>query len=68
MAVVKVIEVLAQSEEGWEDAVQQALTEASKTVQNIKSIYIKDMQAIVENNEITGYRVNTKISFVVGEG
>jgi flavin-binding protein dodecin len=67
MAVVKVIEVLAQSEESWEDAVQKALDEASKTVRNIKSIYIKDLQAIVENNEITAYRVNTKISFVVGE-
>jgi flavin-binding protein dodecin len=67
MAVVKVIEVLAQSEESWEDAVHKALDEASKTVRNIKSIYIKDLQAIVENNEITAYRVNTKISFVVGE-
>ena len=67
MAVVKVIEVLAQSDEGWEDAVEKALREASETVRNIKSIYIKDMQAIVEDNEITGYRVNTKISFMVGE-
>jgi len=67
MAVVKVIEVLAQSDQGWEDAVEKALREASETVRNIKSIYIKDMQAIVEDNEITGYRVNTKISFMVGE-
>jgi hypothetical protein len=66
MAVVKVIEVLAQSDESWEDAVQQALDEASKTVRNIKSIYVKDFQAIVEGGEITGYRVNTKISFEVG--
>ena len=67
MAVVKVIEVLAQSDEGWEDAVEKALAEASQTVRNIKSIYVKDFQAIVEDNEITGYRVNTKISFMVGE-
>ncbi|MEA3375236.1 MAG: dodecin family protein [Chloroflexota bacterium] len=67
MAVVKVIEVLAQSEDGLEDAVQKALDEASKTVRNIKSIYVKDFQAIVEDNEIMGYRVNTKISFLVGE-
>ena len=66
MAVVKVIEVLAQSDESWEDAVQQALDEASKTVRNIKSIYVKDFQAIVEGGKITGYRVNTKISFEVG--
>lgn len=67
MSVVKVIEVIAQSDEGWEDAVQVALEEASKTVRNIKSIYVKDIQAIVEDNEISGYRVNTKISFMVGE-
>jgi hypothetical protein len=66
MAVVKVIEVLAQSDESWEDAVQQALDEASRTVRNIESIYVKDFQAIVEENEIVGYRVNTKISFLVG--
>ncbi|MFO7742978.1 MAG: dodecin family protein [Anaerolineae bacterium] len=67
MAVVKVIEVLAQSEDGLEHAVQKALDEASKTVRNIKSIYVKDFQAIVEDNEIAAYRVNTKISFLVGE-
>ena len=66
MSVVKVIEVLAQSEHGWEDAVQKALEEASKTVRNIKSIYVKDFQAIVEGGEIAAYRVDTKISFEVG--
>jgi flavin-binding protein dodecin len=65
MAVVKVIEILAQSDKSWEDAVQVALAEAAKTVRNIKSIYIKDMQAIVENDRITAYRVDTKISFEV---
>lgn len=67
MPVVKVIEVLAQSEKSWEDAVQVALTEAAKTVRGIKTIYVKDMQAIVENDRIVQYRVNTKISFGVGD-
>ena len=65
MAIVKVIEVLAQSNESWEDAARVALQEAAMTVQGIQSIYIKEFQAVVENNEITGYRVNAKISFVV---
>jgi len=65
MAIVKVIEVLAQSEKSWDDAAQVALTEALKTVRNIKSIYIKDMQAEVENDRIVNYRVNAKISFLV---
>ncbi len=67
MAVVKVIEVLAESDKGWEDAAQQALTEASQTVKNIKSIYVKDMQAIVNGGKIEKYRINAKISFMVGE-
>lgn len=65
MPIVKVIEVLAESNESWEDATRQALREASKTVENIESIYVKEFQAIVENDQITAYRVNAKISFVV---
>jgi dodecin len=65
MAVVKVIEVLAQSDKSWEDAVQQAVTEASKTVRNIKSVYVDNMQATVNNGKIAEYRVNAKISFVL---
>ncbi|BAU47707.1 hypothetical protein SVA_1132 [Sulfurifustis variabilis] len=65
MAIVKVIEVLAQSDKSWEDAAHSALQEASKTVRNIKSIYVKELQAKVENNRISEYRVNAKISFVV---
>jgi dodecin len=63
MSIVKVIEVLAQSNESWEDATRQALQEASNTVHNIRSIYIKEMQAVVENNKIAAFRVNAKISF-----
>jgi flavin-binding protein dodecin len=65
MAVVKVIELLAQSPEGWEAATQEALREASMTIQGIQSVYVKEFQAIVENNQITNYRVNVKISFLV---
>lgn len=65
MAIVKVIEVLAQSEKSWDDAAEQALKEASKTIRNIQSIYVKDFQAIVENNRITNYRINAKVSFLV---
>jgi flavin-binding protein dodecin len=65
MAIVKVIEVLAESDTGWEDATQQALTHAKKTIKNIRSIYVKEFQAIVSDDEIDKYRVNAKISFVV---
>jgi len=65
MSVHKVIELMAQSSEGWEDAARQAVAEASETVKGIKSVYIKDMQGVVENGKIVGYRVNAKITFEV---
>lgn len=65
MAVVKVIEILAESNKSWDDAAQVALKEAAKSVRNIKSIYVKDMQAIVENGQIVRYRINAKVSFLL---
>ena len=63
--VVKVIEVLAESNKGWEDAAGVALKKASKTLKNIRSLYIKEFEAKVENNRITQYRINAKISFAL---
>lgn len=65
MSMLKVIEVLAESDKGWEDAAQQAVTKASTTVHNIKSIYIKNFEASVEDAKLKKYRVNAKISFVL---
>jgi len=65
MAIVKVIEVLAQSDKSWEDATRSAVAEASKTIRGIQSIYVKEFQAVVENDQVTQFRVNAKISFVV---
>lgn len=64
MAIVKVIEVLSEGS-SLEDAAQNAVTEASKTVKNIKHIYLRDPQGIVENGKVVKYRVNAKISFLV---
>jgi flavin-binding protein dodecin len=65
-SVVKVIEVIAQSKKSWEDAAANAVKEAAKSVDNIKSVYIKDMSAKVDSDKISVYRVVAKISFVVG--
>ena len=65
MTILKVIEVLTESEKSWEDAAQMALANTSKTVRNIKSIYIKEMEAKVQNNKIIAYRINAKISFEI---
>ncbi|MFO7800411.1 dodecin family protein [Rhodohalobacter sp.] len=66
MAIVKVIEVIASSDKSFDDAARNALKEASKSVNNIESIYVKEMNAKVENNEIVSYGVNAKVSFKVG--
>jgi flavin-binding protein dodecin len=65
MNIRKVIEVLAFSNDSWEDAAQQAVSDASRSIKNIESIYIKDHSAKVENNEITQYRINAQITFRV---
>ena len=65
MGVHKVIEVLSQSPKSWEDATQKAVAEAAETVDDIKSAYVKEMMAIVENNKVTQYRVNLKVTFEV---
>lgn len=64
MSIAKVIEVLAEGD-SIESAVQAAVKDASKTVRNIKHVYISEMQALVEDNAVTRYRVNAKITFVV---
>lgn len=65
MSIVKVIEVIASSDKSFEDAVENALEEASKSVDNIKSIYVKEMNCNVKDNEIISYGVNAKVSFEV---
>jgi flavin-binding protein dodecin len=65
MSVVKVIEVIATSEKSFDDAVKNALQEASKSVKNISSIYVKEMKADVKDNNIVSYGVNAKVSFTV---
>ena len=63
MSVVKVIEIIASSDKSVEDAMQKAVAEASKTVDNIDSVWVKDIKAHVKDGKITTYGVITKISF-----
>ena len=65
MTMLKVIEVLAESETGWEEATQNAIEIASKTVRDIKSIYIENFEATVNGGKVEKYRVNAKISFLL---
>lgn len=65
MAVLKVIEVLANSDKSWEDAAKNALDQASKSVNHIRSVYINEQSATVKDGKIDNYRVNVKITFEV---
>jgi flavin-binding protein dodecin len=65
MPIVKVIEVIASSEKGIDDAIQQAVAEASKTVRNIDSVYVKDIKAHVKDGKVASYGCICKISFRV---
>lgn len=67
MAIIKVLEIMSNSTKSWEDAAQNAVKHAAKTVKNIKSVYIKEQTAIVSGENISEYRVNVKISFEVAE-
>jgi dodecin len=60
---VKVIELMSESPKSWEDAAHNAISEASKTLRNVRSIYIKEFTAAVENGKVTSYRINGKVTF-----
>ncbi|PWG05764.1 dodecin family protein [Polaribacter aquimarinus] len=65
MAVMKVIEVLANSEKSWEDATNKAVKQAAKSVKNIKSVFVQSQSAVVNGDDVTEFRVNLKITFEV---
>ena len=65
MSTVKVVEVIAESKKSWDAAAENAVKEASKSVRNIKSLYVQEMHAVVEDGKITRYRMNAKISFLI---
>jgi flavin-binding protein dodecin len=66
--IVKVIEVLSESPKSWEEAVKNVVSEASKTLRNIRSVYVKEFTATVENDKVASYRVNAKVTFEMERG
>ena len=65
MAVLKVIEVLSSSTTSWEEATKKAVTQAAKTLKNIRSVYVQEQSAVVKNDEVTEFRVNLKLTFEI---
>lgn len=65
MSVVKVIELVGQSSESWEDAVAQAVQEASKTVRNITGVEVLNWTGDIDNGRIAEYKADVQIAFTV---
>lgn len=63
MALLKVIELLAESNVSWEDATQNAVKEASQSIRKIRSVYVKNLTAEVKDGKITQWRLNCKMTF-----
>lgn len=64
MSIVKVIEVISEGA-SIDEAIKSAVQEASKTVENIRQVNVKHIEAHVENNQVTKFRINSNLSFVV---
>ena len=65
MAIMKVIEIMADSDRSWEDAAANAVMQASKSVKNIRSAWVQDQSLVVKGNKVQSYRVTLKITFEV---
>jgi dodecin len=61
--IVKVIELMSESPTSWEDAAQNVVQEAAKTLRNIRSVYVKEFTVAVDNDKVASYRVNAKVTF-----
>jgi dodecin len=65
VSVAKVVEITAQSSEGFEDAIREGIDKASETVRNISGAWVKEQSVAVNNGEIIGYRVDLKVTFLL---
>ena len=67
MSVARVTEIIASSNESFEDAAQKGILRANKTLQNVKGAWVKDQQITVENGKVDQYRVTLKVTFILND-
>ncbi len=65
MSVAKVTEIIASSSKSFDDAVAQGVKRADKTLKNVKSAWVKEQKAVVEDGKVIEYRVTMKVSFLL---
>ena len=68
MAVIKVVELMSESEDSWEDAAREVVERAAQTLRNIRSVYVKEFEAVVEDGEIARFRGTCKVTFSLESG
>lgn len=69
MSTAKIIEITSESQKGYEDAVNKGIEEASKTIDHIRSAWVKDHEVLIGAGDARAHRVNMKVTFLVnGEG
>jgi dodecin len=67
MSVARVTELSATSETGFEDAINEAVARATKTLRGVEGAWVKDMNVLIEDGNIKGYKVNLEVTFVLEE-
>ena len=67
MSVARVTEITAGSEKSFEHAVRQGIRRANETLKNIEGAWVQDLKVIVKDGEVSEYRVNMKVTFVLEE-
>jgi flavin-binding protein dodecin len=68
MSVARVTELSAVSENGFEDAINQAIARATQTLRGVEGAWVKDMNVMIEDGIIVGYKVNLAVTFVLEDG
>jgi hypothetical protein len=67
MSVAKVSEISSTSKVGFDDAIKQGIARASKTLRNVKSVWVKEQHVRVANDAIAEYQVNMMVTFVLDD-
>jgi flavin-binding protein dodecin len=68
MSVARITELSATSETSFEDAINQAVTRAAKTLRGVERCWVKDMNVLISDGNIRGYKVNVEITFLLEDG
>jgi flavin-binding protein dodecin len=68
MSVARITELSAVSEKGFEDAINQAIARATQTLRGVEGAWVKDMNVMIEDGSIVGYKVNLAVTFVLEDG